>query len=132
MTDISIGQIARRAGVRTSTIRYYESEGLIPAPARRSGQRKYDTDILPHLLFVRTALRSGFTISEIKPLVKGLTPAAKPGDRWRAVAGRKLGDLDRQIETLQAKKRLLQNLVKCECASLSDFARGPMGQPAKD
>src|SRR5262245_53425547 len=122
MRGLSIGEVARDLGLRTSTIRYYEAEGLIPRAARRAGRRVYDSDIGGHLLFVRLALRSGFRISEIRPLVKDLTMASKPGDRWRSVARQKLTELDREIAALQSKKRLLESLAKCQCASLADFS----------
>ena len=122
MSDLSIGEVARRAGVRTSTIRYYECEGLIPKASRRSGRRIYDDGVLDHLVFVRLALRSGFRIAEMRTVVAGLTRATPPGERWRAVAGSKLDDLNRQIEALQSKKKLLEQLVKCRCPSLTHFA----------
>ena len=117
-------------GLRASAIRYYESEGLIPKAARKSGRRVYDADILDHLLFVRLALGAGFRIGEIKPMVYGMTVASKPGERWRGVAERKLLELDQEITSLQSKKRLLQNLVKCQCASLAHFAKAQTSKPA--
>lgn len=105
MSGLSIGQIARQAGLRSSAIRYYEAQGLIPKAARRAGRRIYDADIRDHLLFVRLAIGAGFRISEIKPLVAGMTIRTKPGERWRSVAERKLGELDREIQTLESKKR---------------------------
>jgi MerR family redox-sensitive transcriptional activator SoxR len=121
MGDMSIGEVARRAGVRTSAIRYYESEGLIPRAGRRSGRRVYDPGIFDHLTFVRLALGAGFHVSEIKNIVRGLTSASPPGERWRAVAGGKLLELNRQIDALQSKKQLLEQLVKCRCPSLAHF-----------
>ncbi|NJO32206.1 MAG: MerR family transcriptional regulator [Rhodospirillales bacterium] len=123
MTTLSIGQVASRASVRASTIRYYESEGLLPKPARKGGRRIYDASVLDHLLFVRLALRTGFRIGEIKPMVLGLSPSARPGERWRAVASKKLAELQQDIERLQSRKRLLENLATCQCPSLSHFAR---------
>jgi MerR family transcriptional regulator, redox-sensitive transcriptional activator SoxR len=131
MSGLSIGQVANHAGLRTSAIRYYEREGLIPKAARRNGRRIYDASVLDHLLFVRLALRSGFRIGEVKPMVKGLTTASKPGDRWRAAATDKLGELEREIKGLQVKKKLLQDLVSCQCPSLAHFARSQMSRPQR-
>ena len=122
MGDLSIGQVARRFGLRTSAIRYYESEGLIPKAARRAGRRFYGASTLDHLVFIRFALRAGFHIGEIKTMVRGLSSASKPGERWRAVADKKLAELDHQIEELGAKKKLLAQLVKCQCPDLAHFA----------
>ena len=91
MTGLSIGQVARHSGLRASAIRYYESEGLIPKAARKSGRRVYDADILDHSLFVRLAFGAGFRIGEIKPIVYGMTVASKPandGEGRRAQAAR--------------------------------------------
>jgi MerR family redox-sensitive transcriptional activator SoxR len=121
--DLSIGQVAQRFGVRTSAIRYYESEGLIPKAARRAGRRFYEAGTLDHLVFIRFALRAGFHIGEIKTMVRGLSSSTKPGDRWRAVADKKLAELNRQIDELRAKKKLLEQLVKCQCPDLAHFAR---------
>jgi DNA-binding transcriptional MerR regulator len=103
MDGLSIGQVASSFGLRTSTVRYYEREGLIPKPARKSGRRVYGPDVRDHLLFVRLALDSGFHIAEIRALVKGMTPASKPGERWRSVAATKLRQIDREIESLKPK-----------------------------
>ena len=126
MDGLSIGQVASSFGLRTSTVRYYEREGLIPKPARKSGRRVYGPDVRDHLLFVRLALDSGFHIAEVRALVKGMTPASKPGERWRSVAATKLKQLDREIESLKVKKRLLEALSKCQCPSLAHFARSQM------
>jgi MerR family redox-sensitive transcriptional activator SoxR len=120
---LSIGQIARQTGLRSSAIRYYEAEGLIPKAARRAGRRVYDISIRDHLLFVQLATEAGFRISEIKLLVKGMTTESRPGERWRSVANGKLAELEREIAVLQAKKRLLEALASCQCASLAHFAR---------
>ncbi|HLF22906.1 MAG TPA: MerR family transcriptional regulator, partial [Burkholderiales bacterium] len=104
MNELSIGQVAKRFGIRASAIRYYESEGLIPKAERRGGRRYYNAWIIDHLVFVRFALRAGFRIGEIRPLVRGLSPSTPPGERWRSVAGGKLDELDHQIDLLQSKK----------------------------
>ena len=74
MGMLLIGEVAQRSGIKPSAIRYYESVGLLPEPARRSGRRVYDNDVLDHLTFIRFAQMAGFGISEIKGLVSGLTP----------------------------------------------------------
>jgi len=122
MPDLLIGDVARRFDIKSSAVRYYESVGLLPEPARRSGRRVYGLDVLDHLTFIRFAQRAGFGISEIKDLVADLTPQSKPGDRWRPVADEKLAEIDRKIDALRSMKRVLSNLVKCECPSLAHFA----------
>jgi MerR family redox-sensitive transcriptional activator SoxR len=120
--ELSIGDVAQRLGVNTSAIRYYESVGLLPRAVRCGGHRVYDDGILAHLAFIRSAQRSGFRIGEIRTMVTGLTSASRPGERWRAAADRKLAELDQRIAELEAKKRMLQRLVKCQCPSLVHYA----------
>ena len=67
---ITIGAVARRAGVGIDTIRYYEREGLLPEPQRRaSGYRDYGPDVVERLRFIRRAKDLGFTLEEIRELL---------------------------------------------------------------
>ncbi len=69
---LTIGEVARRAGVRTSALRYYEEVGVLPPPERKSGQRRYDETVLARLAVVRLAQELGFTVAEIRALGRGL------------------------------------------------------------
>jgi DNA-binding transcriptional MerR regulator len=66
MKDMAIGEVARRAGIAPSAIRYYERASLLPKPARQSGRRRYDPDILGRLEIIRIARAAGFTIAETR------------------------------------------------------------------
>ncbi len=119
---ISIGEVAKRAGIAASAIRYYESEGLLPKAARRAGRRVYDEAILDQLLFIELSKRSGFTIAEIRKLVSGFAGNTPPGRRWRALAEEKLEALDQRIEEARAMKKLLLTVSDCHCPSFRDCA----------
>ena len=86
MDDVlTIGELARRVGMRTSALRYYESVGLLPAPRRVSGQRRYDPSTVQLIAVLQTAQQAGFTIAEMQTLVNGLLPARRPpsaGSAW--------------------------------------------------
>src|SRR3712207_8962786 len=77
MGSMSIGEVARWAGVRPSTLRYYEGAGLLPSPKRTNGRRRYDGEVLrevfDRLTVVRVAQQAGFTISEIRTLLDGFS-----------------------------------------------------------
>ena len=73
--ELTIGEVARRAGVATSSIRYYESIGLLPEPDRLHGQRRYDAGVLGRLAFIGVAQSAGFKIAEIMELVVERTRA---------------------------------------------------------
>lgn len=122
MQDFPIGEVARRAGIRTSALRYYESIGLLPAPRRVGGRRRYDEHVLEMLKVIRLAGRAGFTVAEIKTLLHGFAPDTSPAARWQPLARQKLAELDAQIERAQAMKRLLEIGLGCGCLRLEDCA----------
>ena len=70
--QLTIGEVAHRAGVATSSIRYYESIGLLPEPDRLHGQRRYGQQMLGRLAFVGVAQSAGFKLEEIKELVRAV------------------------------------------------------------
>jgi len=124
MTPFAIGEIARRANVPTSTIRYYERIGLLPPSARVNGKRRYDTTILQKLGVIKLAQRAGLTIAEIQILVHGFPAETPPSQRWSAFAGEKIAELDRLLEEIQARKALLARTQECQCPSLEDCGAG--------
>jgi MerR family redox-sensitive transcriptional activator SoxR len=90
---MTIGQLAREAGIRPSAVRYYESLGLLTAPERRSGRREYTDSAVAHLAVVQFALATGFTLREARQLVRGFAAGTTAGARWRALAEIKLRDI---------------------------------------
>ncbi|HET7035901.1 MAG TPA: MerR family transcriptional regulator [Thermomicrobiaceae bacterium] len=137
---LTIGEVAREAGVRASAIRYYEAAGLLPAPERVSGQRRYEAGVLRRLALIRGAQRAGLTIAEIRLLLSGFPEDTIPSTRWRALATGKLAEVDALIGQLEETKRVLQRALLCDCASLDDCAditdrlgseRGPQRSPGR-
>lgn len=114
---LSIGEVARRAGLRTSAIRYYESEGLIPVAERISGRRRYDEDVFSRLALIGLAQKAGFTVREIRTLLHGFGRRTPPGVRWRKLAARKLSEVEARIAEAREMQRVLQVLLDCECPS---------------
>ncbi len=122
MSELSLGEVARRAGITASAIRYYEMEGLIPKPRRRSGRRAYDADVLDRLALIDVAKRAGFTVAETRQLLGGFTKKTTPGQRWRSLAKAKLRELDGRIAEAEQMRDVLALLVGCECPTLDDCA----------
>ncbi len=120
MSEMTIGEIARHAGLRPSALRYYESIGLLPRPRRVSGARRYDPDVLKLLAGVRFAQRAGFTVGEIKRLFYGFPSSAAPAERWRALAERKLSELDDLIRGAHEMQAVLREGIRCGCASFEE------------
>lgn len=118
--ELTIGEVARRAGIRTSALRYYERIGLLPAPRRVSGQRRYDEESLQLLRVLLLAQRSGFTIAEMKTLVHGFAADTAPAQRWRPLIERKVVELDATIARAEQLKQFLQSGLQCNCLRIED------------
>ena len=117
---LSIREVAERSGLRPSALRYYEEEGLVVPAARMSGRRHYALSVLDRLRVIACAQDAGFTIAEVRELLAGEDPS---GDRWRALAERKLREVDTLIERAQATRRLLEESLSCDCVVLEECAR---------
>jgi MerR family transcriptional regulator, redox-sensitive transcriptional activator SoxR len=117
VTGLTIGEVARRAELRPSAIRYYEKLGLLPEPPRQSGQRRYDPRILERLAIVRFAKFVGFKVGEIRLLLDG-SPDRPPPQRWREMAETRVGHLDTLIIEAIAVRALLQTTLRQKCPKL--------------
>ena len=115
---MKIGELAKRAGLNASAIRYYEKLGLLAPPHRSGGQRRYSPDALDRVLLIRFASEMGFTLPEINLFLSGLRDTAPVGPRWKKLAVRKLTEVDASIARSLRLKTLLQGLLRCHCASL--------------
>jgi len=122
---MTIGSLARQAGVRPSAVRYYERMGLLPAPLRRSGRRDYDPDAVAQLAVVQFALSTGFTLRDTRQLVRGFSPEVAARARWRVLAETKLQEIDSLIARAKTMKALLQRIsANCTCETLIECGRG--------
>lgn len=122
MTMFGIGEIARRANVPASTIRYYEQIGLLPACKRINGKRRYDLSILSKLNVIRLAQNTGFTLGEIQALIHDFPEDTPPATRWHTFSSRKIAELDQIIEQAQRQKAFLTKTDECTCPSLETCA----------
>jgi MerR family redox-sensitive transcriptional activator SoxR len=113
---MTIGELAGRAGVAPSAVRYYERVGLLPAPRRQNGRRVYAADALARLAVILHARRLGFSIAATRRLVATLPPGT-PSARWKALADAKLHELDQMIAQAMATKTMLEVISRCRCES---------------
>jgi MerR family redox-sensitive transcriptional activator SoxR len=123
MATLAISEVARRAGLRPSAIRYYEQSGVLPPALRTSGRRRYDENVLFRLAVINRARQSGFSLGEIRDLFFGFDRNTTAGDRWKAMSRRKLAELDDIIEQMHVMKELLLRLEKCGCSALDECGR---------
>ena len=115
--DLLIGEVAKRAGVRPSAIRYYESIGLLPEPDRVAGRRRYGPDTERTLAVIGTAQRAGLSLDEIREL---LAAPDAVSERLQAIAARKLPEVDALIERAQLVRDWLEAAADCRCPTLSE------------
>ena len=113
--SLTIGQVAARASLRTSHIRYYEEIGVLPEAERRSGQRRYSEDVLHRLGIIDVAQRAGLSLEEIRDLTGPQANGHDAGERIRALAEHKLPDIDRLIARAIAVKAWLEVAAPCGC-----------------
>jgi DNA-binding transcriptional MerR regulator len=118
MAGLSIGEVAREAGIAPSAIRFYEAVGILPAPERRNGRRRYDASVLQRLAVVRHAQRAGFTLDEIQRLFFGYRAGTRPEARWTELAQPKLAELEAEAARIQAMREVLREGMRCECPSM--------------
>ncbi len=104
----TIGEVAARAGVATSAVRYYERRGLLEADERRSGQRRYREATLRRLVFIGLLQDAGLSLDDIEVIL-----GASTVEEWKAVARRRLLALDAEIERLQRARAYLDGALLC-------------------
>jgi MerR family transcriptional regulator, redox-sensitive transcriptional activator SoxR len=125
MKLLSIGEIAKRTGVRTSALRYYEEAGILPTPARANGRRRYDAGAIHRVEVLRFAQQAGFTLEEIKTLFHGFRAETPLNKRWQTLAQAKLRELDELARRIQRMRQALEIALKCGCIRIEDCTLSP-------
>lgn len=115
--EMTIGEVARRARVSPSAIRYYERLGVLPQPQRAGGQRRYDATVLEALAVVRFAKHLGFGLAETRHLLSDQDHRPRP-ERWRESAERRLAQIDELLADAQRTRRLLEETLRHRCPKL--------------
>lgn len=108
IADLAIGELADRAGVPTSTIRYYERRGLLPADERRSGQRRYTERSLRRLVFIGMLQDAGLSLDDIAGIL-----GADRVHEWKEIAAARLVVLEAEIEQLERARSYLRGALMC-------------------
>ena len=106
--SLTIGDLAQRAGVPTSTVRYYERRGLVTPDEWKSGQRRYSDASLRRLVFIGMLQDAGLSLDDIA----GVLGAARASE-WKAIARQRLAALDATIEELQLARHYLAGALLC-------------------
>lgn len=120
-TDYSIGDLARRTGVKVVTIRYYEKIGMLPEPPRNAGgQRQYDRDHLMRLGFIKRSRELGFSLAEVKALLRLEHTAEATCDDVKTLTLEHIEDIRRKIADLSRMEQVLQDMAaQCDQGAIS-------------
>jgi MerR family redox-sensitive transcriptional activator SoxR len=123
MTMLTIGQLAERAGLATSAIRFYESRGLLHSTRTTGNQRRYDQAVLRRLAFIKTAQRVGLSLEEVSDALALLPDARTPTKAdWTRLSRAWRIRLNEQIERIERLRDKLDGCVGCGCLSLRSCA----------
>jgi MerR family redox-sensitive transcriptional activator SoxR len=116
---LTIGEVAERANVAASALRFYEKEGLISSARTDGGQRRYQREVLRRIAFVRAAQRVGLTLDEVKQALTALPEGRTPTTNdWRRLSRSWRPLLDRRIAELERVRDRLDTCIGCGCLSL--------------
>ncbi|MCL7425804.1 helix-turn-helix domain-containing protein [Streptomyces sp. YS415] len=113
MTDLDIAEVARRAGLPASTLRYYEEKGLIASTGRRGLRRQYDPGVLERLALIVLGRTAGFSLDEIARM---FAPDGTP-DIDRRLLAAKADELEARIRELGVLRDSLRHAAACPAPS---------------
>ena len=117
---IAIGELSRRTGCNIETVRYYERVGLLPKPSRRGTYRRYDEEDVERLAFVRRARELGFTLNEIRALLKLAIEGQEVCADVHTIAATHLAAIRAKIVDLRAMERALAKAVRaCDAGGMA-------------
>jgi MerR family transcriptional regulator, redox-sensitive transcriptional activator SoxR len=119
---LSIGEVAAKAGVNVSAIRFYEREGLLPEADRVGGRRRFGEDAVRRLGIIDVAKQAGFSLDEVRALLAATDGGAPAHEQLRALAARKLPEVDALIERGEAMRGWLKLAGECDCETLEACA----------
>ena len=122
---LSIGDVVHQSGVPASTLRYWEEIGLLPAPDRVGGRRRYAESILRRLKVIGLCKAAGFDLDEVHRLLTDASPG-RPASR--ALAAEKLSQLDQQMAVLAQARAIIELGMTCACPSIDSCTCEVHGQ----
>lgn len=126
MNLIKSGDLARKAGVKTETLRYYEREGLLPEPNRtEAGYRMYSGEDVKRVRFIKRAQELGFSLKEVKELLALKLDASQSASEVKRLAEQKIQNIETKIQSLRAMKETLKDLAEA-CSGKGQVGNCPI------
>lgn len=112
-TSMKIGEVSQASGIGIEALRFYERSGLLGKPARsQSGYRLYDEGILERLAFIKKAQTLGFSLEEIKKIIRDAQSGASPCDDVREIVRRRLKEVEERIKEMQRYRKELAHTLE--------------------
>ncbi|MDQ6436755.1 redox-sensitive transcriptional activator SoxR [Mesorhizobium sp. LHD-90] len=132
--ELTVGQVAERAGIAVSALHFYEAKGLVRSHRTAGNQRRYGGDVLRRVAVIRIGQEAGIPLAEIgaalESLPEGRTPTAKD---WSLLSKGWRDKLDRRIRQLEALRDGLDDCIGCGCLSIDKCKlRNPEDRLAED
>ncbi|MFH0258229.1 redox-sensitive transcriptional activator SoxR [Vibrio rumoiensis] len=121
--DMSVGQVAKRAGISVATLHFYEQKGLIYSSRNAGNQRRYPRQILRRIAVIKAAQNVGLTLQDIAEQLACLPKHRAPKkEEWEILAQHWQQQLTQKIQSLQALQTQLGSCINCGCLSLDSCA----------
>lgn len=119
---LTIGELARGAGTKVETVRFYEKSGLLPVPDRTGGNyRAYGPEHLTRLSFIRRSRELGFPLDQVRALLTLADERDRPCEAIDSIAKEHLVEVERKIADLQALQRELNSMIdQCSCGTVAE------------
>jgi len=126
MASLKVSDVAQQAGVSRDAVRFYEKEGLLPAPPRSpSGYREYDATAPQRIQFTKGAQEMGLKLAEIKELLEIQDKGACPCGHTRTIVERRLDEIDAEIARLSELRGELAEMSKLDCPATTESELWP-------
>ena len=129
---LTIGETARRAGLATSALRFYEAEGLIESERTEGNQRRYRRSELRRIALIKAAQTFGLSLTQIREALSSLPEGRVPSRKdWERLSRSWRGLLDERIESLQRLRDEVSSCIGCGCLSLESCGLYNQGDRAR-
>lgn len=119
--NLSVGFVAKRSGVKVSTLHFYEEKGLIRSWRNSGNQRRYKKDVLRRIALIKAGQKMGVTLTELKDTLASLPNNRTPNtDDWNKLAANWQQQLERRISYLETLRDSLTGCIGCGCLSMKN------------
>lgn len=118
-SNLTVGKVAERSGVKVSTLHFYESKGLICSSRNAGNQRRYSSDVLRRIAMIKAAQKLGISLEEIKQALASLPKARTPTqDDWEKLSANWRTQLNERIAYMERLRDYLTGCIGCGCLSM--------------